>query len=99
MDFNTYKEELAAKGFRVTGANEVISPAGEVVAGVGAYRTIYIRDGYVQDVVDGKVAVERARNAKGHFKSDDPATPEDESKKVVKTAQKKRRAVSKKKEG
>ena len=95
MDFKDYKEELAAKGFRVTGANEVVSPAGEVVAGVGAYRTVYIRDEYVQAVVDGLIAVERARTAKGTFQKDDPKTPEDESKVVKKKAPAKKKAAKK----
>lgn len=94
MDFKDYKEELAAKGYRVTGANEVVAPSGAVVAGVGAYRVIYIRDEYVQDIVDGKITVERARTARGTFQKDDPATPEDESKKVTR----KRKAPAKKKD-
>ena len=76
MDFKMYTDELKEQGYDVTEDNQVVNAYGNIVAGVGAYDSWFIKDDAVQAIMDAPKKRVRARDDKGRLVGDDPSTPD-----------------------
>ena len=76
MDFKMYKDELKEQGYDVTVDNQVVNAYGNIIAGVGAYDSWFIKDDAVQAIMDAPKKRVRARDDKGRLVGDDPSTPD-----------------------
>jgi len=79
MYFSTHKKQLRAAGFAIID-NNVVNEHNHIVAGVGPYSDVWSKSEAVDIIMslppDEEEVLVRARDEKGAFIPDDPATPD-----------------------
>ena len=98
MYFSTHRKQLRAAGFAIID-NNVVDEHNHIVAGIGPYSDVWSKSEAVDiimslppDEEEVEVLV-RARDEKGAFIADDPATPDVNEAWVTKVAKKVKRKV------
>jgi hypothetical protein len=79
MYFSTHKKQLRAAGFAIID-NNVVDENNFIVAGIGPYSDVWSKSEAVDIIMslppDDEEVLVRARDEKGAFIADDPATPD-----------------------
>ena len=91
MYFSTHKKQLRAAGFAIID-NNVVDENNFIVAGIGPYSDVWSKSEAVDIIMslppDEEEVFVRARDEKGAFIADDPATPDVNEAWVKKVAKK-----------
>jgi hypothetical protein len=91
MYFSTHKKQLRAAGFAIID-NNVVDENNFIVAGIGPYSDVWSKSEAVDIIMslppDDEEVLVRARDEKGAFIPDDPATPDVNEAWVKKVAKK-----------
>lgn len=91
MYFSTHRKQLRAAGFAIID-NNVVDENNFIVAGIGPYSDVWSKSEAVDIIMslppDEEEVLVRARDEKGAFIADDPATPDVNEAWVKKVAKK-----------